>query len=98
MSKTNFSLLFRLYFFLHFMYTKHTETKAGQKMDRKDSATPFKNFEYRYINQPLLNNLVIMDLGHERCPATKPQIGPEHRNHVSLHLVTSGKGILVIDQ
>ena len=67
-------------------------------MDRKDSATPFKNFEYRYINQPLLNNLVIMDLGHERCPATKPQIGPEHRNHVSLHLVTSGKGILVIDQ
>lgn len=57
----------------------------------------FKNFEYRYINQPLLNNLVIMDIGHERCKPSKRKIGPERRDHISIHYVVKGKGILTVD-
>lgn len=61
------------------------------------SEVQFESFEYRFINQPIFNNLIIMDLGHETCKPTKPQVGPERRDHISLHYVIKGKGILTVD-
>lgn len=58
----------------------------------------FENFEYRFINQPIFNNLIIMDFGHETCKPTKSQVGPERRDHISLHYVMKGKGTLTVDQ
>lgn len=67
------------------------------RKNRKNNEQFHNNFEFRYINQPIFNDIVIMDLGHERCNPGKPQVGPEKRDHISLHFVMSGSGFLVVN-
>ena len=56
-----------------------------------------KDLFFRYINRQFLNEINIVDIGFERCPANKSNIYSPSRSSFALHYVFEGKGTLIIE-